>query len=213
MPIQCRLLALRVLSPGLGRDKRNLVVDQHNGSQRHQFTHFTRGEDWNTNASMTRRLVGNGWVAVNCNAAADEVGIVRRAKPTLLPTIQLVVDQEPSARRIRYSRLTLIETLLVAAGRCRKYSNGAVVFDDQQHLTIHINLNVSVPGFPRLRGFCGTNRLELIERKPLSDGPTLVFLKRDERRLGCLIETPINNTSPVAHVGESPLRLFHLRPG
>src|SRR5688500_6164006 len=145
MPIQCRLLALRVLSPGLGRDKRNLVVDQHNSSQRHQFTHFTRGEDWNTNASMTRRFVGNGRVAVNRNAAADEVGIVRRAKPTLLPTIELVINQEPSARCVRYARLTLIEILLVAAGRCRKYSNSAVVVDDQQHLTININFNVTVP--------------------------------------------------------------------
>src|SRR5688500_19564551 len=119
MPIQCRLLALRVLSPGLGRDKRNLVVDQHDGSQRHQLTHFTRGEDWNTNASMTGRFVRNGRVVVNRNAASDEVGIVRRAKPTLLPTLRLAVDHEPSARRIRYALLTLLAILVVASGRCR----------------------------------------------------------------------------------------------
>src|SRR5688572_9231252 len=104
---------------------------------------------------MTCRLGWHGTVSVNCDAAADVIGVIHRSEQTLLPTDDLVINNEPATGCVGYARLTLVYKGLAAARRHRKNPDSAQVIDHQHHLTIYIHFNMRVPRFPDFRRGAG----------------------------------------------------------
>src|SRR5205085_4616035 len=100
----------------LCRNKRDLIVDQHDRSEFHQPADFTRGEHRYSNTSMTSRLCRHVVTTMNCNTAADVIGEVHRAENIVFPTHTFLVNDKPAAWCVGYARLTVVNKRLSGSG-------------------------------------------------------------------------------------------------
>src|SRR5207245_4122970 len=105
-----------LIYPVLRRNKRLLVIDQHNRSEWHRLVHLDGCRVGNANAAVALRRIRNGRVSMNRQSVTEIVWIIKQAQRRLPPARNLCKDPEAPPRRVRQAAHALFVVMLIAAG-------------------------------------------------------------------------------------------------